>query len=367
MQIDLVDELEGILASKDISRRAEILRRVTDLFVVGSGRFSEDQVELFDDVLGKLVENVEQAARAQFGARLAKLSDAPTKVIRLLAFDDAIEVAGPVLLHSERLDDGALIEAARCKDQEHLLAISGRKILVESVTDVLVQRGDEAVLSRTAGNDGARFSDFGVSSLVKKAGDDAVLASCVWSRPDIPRQHLMKLFVEASEAVRKQLLEADPRKAELIKAAIAKASVQLQNSARAGSVDFAVARSYVSSLHSAGKLNEAQLHAFANEGSFDKVTAALSLMCDLPIGGVERAFVQKQTDQILVLAKALDLSWVTTVSLLMLGAGVNGSSRQQLDQCFASFSKLQSKTAQTALQFYRMREKANRTQVVSES
>jgi uncharacterized protein (DUF2336 family) len=366
MQINLVEELEGILASKNISRRAEILRRVTDLFVVGSGRFSEDQVELFDDVMAKLVENVERAARAQFGARLAKLSDAPTKIIRQLAFDDEIEVAGPVLLQSERLDDSALIEAARSKGQGHLLAISGRKVLVESVTDVLVERGDEAVVSRTARNDGARFSDFGVASLVKKACDDVDLASCVWSRPDIPRQNLMKLFMEASEAVRSQLLEADPRKAELIKTAIAEASVQLQIKARAGSVDYAVAKSYVDSLHSAGKLNEAQLHAFANEGSFDKVTAALSLMCDLPIGGVERAFVQKQTDQILVLAKAIDLSWVTTVSLLMLQAGVNSSSRQQLDQCFASFSKLQSKTAQTALQFYRMREKANRSQVASE-
>ena len=211
MQINLVDELEGIFASKNISRRAEILRRVTDLFVVGSGRFSEDQVELFDDVMGKLVENVERAARAQFGARLAKLSDAPTKIIRQLAFDDAIEVAGPVLLHSERLDGSALTEAARPKGQEHLLAISGRKVLVESVTDLLVERGDQAVVSSTARNDGARFSDFGTSLLVKKARDDIDLASCVWLRPDIPRQDLMKLFVEASEAVRSQLLKADPR------------------------------------------------------------------------------------------------------------------------------------------------------------
>ena len=46
LQINQVDQLEGALTSKDISRRAEILRRVTDLFVVGSGKFSEDQVEL---------------------------------------------------------------------------------------------------------------------------------------------------------------------------------------------------------------------------------------------------------------------------------------------------------------------------------
>jgi hypothetical protein len=44
---------------------------------------------------------------------------------------------------------------------------------------------------------------------------------------------------------------------------------------------------------------------------------------------------------------------------LLLRAGINGASRQQLDQCFTSFSRLKPKT-QTALQFYRMREKANR-------
>ena len=61
---NLIEQLEDILAGKDISRRAEILRKVTDLFVAGSGRFSEDQVELFDSVMGALLENIERAARA---------------------------------------------------------------------------------------------------------------------------------------------------------------------------------------------------------------------------------------------------------------------------------------------------------------
>jgi len=360
LQSSLIDDLEDILASKDISRRAEILRRVTDLFVVGSGSFSEDQVELFDDVMGKLLENIERSARAQFGRRLAKLSDAPPNAIRTLASDDSIEVAGPVLLRSERLDDDALIETARTKSQGHLLAISGRRVLGEAVTDILVERGNRAVVSSTTGNRGAQFSDFGISTLVEKAHDDGDLAVCVWSRPDIPRQHLVKLFVEASQAVKIQLAQTDPRRTELIRVAVAEASDQIQATAREGSDDFSQVRSYVTSLHAAGKLDEPQLHAFANERSFDKVTVALSLLCDLPIGLVERAFVQKQTEQILVLAKAINLSWVTTVALLLLRAGVSRGSPQQLDRCYASFSRLQPKTAQTALQFYRMREKANR-------
>src|SRR6202035_739007 len=150
-------------------------------------------------VMGRLLENIESAARAQFGSRLAQLPDAPRGVVRTLAQDDAILVAGPVLTHSERIDVDTLVDAAKTKSQDHLLAISGRKELVEAVTDVLVDRGNRTVVSMTARNDGARFSDFGVSTLVTKACDDGDLALCVWGRADIPRQNLVKLLVDASE------------------------------------------------------------------------------------------------------------------------------------------------------------------------
>jgi uncharacterized protein (DUF2336 family) len=356
----LIDQLEEALGNKDLARRAEVLRRVTDLFVLSSGTFSEDQIVLFDTVMGKLLENIESAVRAQFGSRIAKLPDAPRGVVRVLASDAAIEVAGPVLTHSERLDVDALVDNAKTQSQDHLLAISGRKVLVEAVTDVLVDRGNRAVVSATAHNAGAKFSDFGVSTLVRKACDDGDLALCVWSRPDIPRQNLVKLFVDASEAVKNQLTEADPRRAELIKSMVAQATDDIQNKARAGSNAFDLAFRRVREMHGAGQLDEAQLLAFADEASFDKVVAALSLMCDLPIGVVERAFVQNQSEQIVVLARAIDISWATTLKLLLLHAGVNGSSRQQLDVTFANFFRLQPTTARTALKFYRMREKAGR-------
>jgi uncharacterized protein (DUF2336 family) len=329
-QVGLIDQLEDALGNKDLARRAEVLRRVTDLFVLRSGSFAEDQIALFDVVMGKLLENIESAARAQFGSRIANLPDAPRGVVRVLASDTAIEVAGPVLTHSERLDVDTLVETARTHSQDHLLAISGRKVLVEAVTDVLVERGNRAVVSATAHNTGAKFSDFGVSTLVRKASNDGDLALCVWSRPDIPRQNLVKLFVDASEAVKHQLVEADPRRAELIKSMVAQATDDIQTKVRAGSNDFAQADRQVRELNAAGKLHEAQL----------------------------LAFVQSQTEQIVVLARAIDISWATTLKLLLLHAGVNGSSRQQLDVTFANFFRLQPATARMALKFYRLREKA---------
>lgn len=156
-QGSLINQLEGALATKGLSKRAEMLGQITDLFMHGSGNFSVDQIDLFDDVMSKLVEQIELTARAAFGSRLAKCADAPGKVIRLLAFDDEIEVAAPVLKHSPRLGDAALVENARTKSQAHLLAISERATLAEPVTDVLVDRGNDLVVTGTARNRGAKF------------------------------------------------------------------------------------------------------------------------------------------------------------------------------------------------------------------
>jgi uncharacterized protein (DUF2336 family) len=264
-----------------------------------------------------------------------------------------------VLRDSPRLDDATLVECSRTMSQGHLLAISGRVALSEPVTDVLIDRGGRAVVANLADNRGARFSGEGVSALVTKTCTDGDIAMAVWSRPDIPRQALLSLFVQASAAVRKRLEAADPRKAEQIRAAVRSATDAIQANARIGSHEHSQALSDVRSLNAAGKLNEATLSGFAREGSFDRIAVALSLMCNLPIALVERALVDRQAEQLLVFAKSIELSWATVKILLALQSGPGGIDDDQMEQLFKSYSRLQPKTARTALQFYRLRERAN--------
>src|SRR5205085_11357801 len=110
------------------------------------------------------------------GQRRAHNRDAPPNGRGRLALDDEIEVAGPVLRHSDRLDETTLVESAKTKSQSHLLAISRRQNLAEAVTDVLVRRGDSEVALSTARNISAKFSDFGYATLVERSKDDDGLA-----------------------------------------------------------------------------------------------------------------------------------------------------------------------------------------------
>jgi uncharacterized protein (DUF2336 family) len=355
---NLIDQLEEVMAGKDIGRRAVMLRRVTDLFVLGSAKLSDEQIALFDGVMCRLVEEIEVAARSTFGHVLATLPDAPPNIIRRLALDDAINVAGPILSHSGRVDDTTLVEGAKTKSQEHLLAISRREALIESVTDILVERGNQQVVLSTAGNLGAAFSEFGYSTLVRRSLSDSDLAACIWSRPEVPRQHLLRLFADASESVKRELTQKDPRKAGLFLEIVAQAINQIQTRTRERSAIHGAANFCVQSLHEADKLDEAQLAEFARSEKFDETIVALSIITDLPVGLVERAFIDDRSEQIIVLAKATGLSWETVKAILLLQAKTKTVSTHKFDRHFETFVQLKTETAKKAISFYRIRERA---------
>jgi uncharacterized protein (DUF2336 family) len=355
----LVDELEMAISQRNIGSRAEILRQITDLFVVGSEHFDREQMTLFDDVMGRLVNEIEHSARVAFGETIAAIANSPPKVTRTLALDDSIDVAGPLLSRSDCLDDETLITGAKTKGQDHLLAISQRKRLSEDVTDVLVERGNQKVVISTAANSGARFSRFGYSKLVTRSENDSELALLVWARPEIPREHLLTLFETASETVRLKFETADRGRAELVRDMIKQAADKIQTELREYSPDFEAAWAHVDQLHKNGELTEAQVCKFAELRKFDETAAALALLTDLPIGAIERALVHDTGDQIMVLAKSIDFSWKSTRAILML-SGATYRANDESGENLERFRKLRPETARSAIQFYRLRERAGK-------
>jgi len=348
----LIDELEAAVTAKDFRRQSQVMRRVADLFFHSDSGSRPAQAALFDEVMSRLVGAVDARVRADFGARLAAAPCAPERTLRLLALDDSIDVAGPVLERAEGLSETALVETAQTKSQGHLLAISRRRSVPVAVTDVLVDRGDEEVLRSTAGNAGAQFSATGVADLSARAASDPELACRLWARVDVPREQLLRLVERASREVIARLVATDGAKAALFRDLVAGAASRVREVVRESSGRYATAFALVEELNRNGQLDENRLKRFAEEDSFDEVLVALSLKCDLSVALVERALVDRRVDQLLVFAKAAELSWEATRAILvMLKVGEISVQREV-------FGRLQSTTARTALQFYRLRSRA---------
>ena len=122
----LIPGLEEIVRGDDPKRRADAARRIADLFLQGAREFRAEHVDLFDGVLIGLVPHTEITARADLAERLSLLANAPRALVGQLAREDEIAIAGPLLRRSPVIDEQALVEIARAKSQEHLLAMTER-------------------------------------------------------------------------------------------------------------------------------------------------------------------------------------------------------------------------------------------------
>jgi len=355
--LPLLDELEAALASGNVGRRIDILTRITDLFVSGAERYSEDQISVFDDVIARLVNTIEARARAKLANRLAPIPNAPSNVIHMLAFDDDIDVARPVLTQSVRLDDRGLVVNAGTKSQKHLFAISQRTALSEAVTDVLVERGDRDVVHSVVTNIGARFSEAGFRMLVDRSSNDDVLATAVGQRSDIPRPHFLLLLERASDEVRARLNAENPRAGTAIAGVVDEVVDDIRTEVFKASPDFAAAQAAVERQNRIRRIGETEIYQYARERKFEETAIALSLMCDTPIDVVERALLDPGAEIVLILAKVAGLSSTTTKAVLLLRSADRGMSAKDLDQALSSFNRLHTDTARRVLGFFRTRVK----------
>ncbi len=348
-----LDDLEEAVARGTPESRARALWHTTDLMI--AGRFSEDEIWTFGEVVTRLADEIEVAARAQLSERLAQFDQAPANIIHKLAFDDAIEVAGPVLRESKRLETYALVANACTKSQAHMLSISKRETLESQVTDELVKRGNQEVVNAVATNSGAKFSEFGFLNMIKRAEGDSILAEQLGLRKDIPRHIFQQLIAKATSDVKKRLERERPDMARQIQSSVSDVAGELQSKFGPMSRNHFVAKRVVTTQHRLGNLNEASISSYAVSHRVEEVIIGISLLCSLPGDVIERILLDRNREMLLIVCNALGFSWDTTMALLFLGAKDHRITASDLKTLENDYNRLNIETSRSVLAFYRSR------------
>jgi uncharacterized protein (DUF2336 family) len=357
----LIAELEDAIQSGSADNRVDTMRRITDLFVGTADRLNDQQVELFDDVLGRLISKIEGKAMAELSRRLGPIGNAPLHVVQKLARHDDITIAEPILKHSPRLGDKDLIEIANTKAQTHLLAISGRPQIGTTVTDVLLQRGDYDVFHRLADNHGANFSDNGFATLVKHSEADQELAEKVGVRLDIPPRLFQDLLARATETVRARLLSsAGPEHRHRVERILTTISDTTHHEAGYQSEqDYEQAHKRALLMLSKAKLNETTLLDHAKAGRYADMIAALSLLCGAPARMVGNLLQSEHAEALLIPCKAGLLGWPTARIVLASGAAGRTMSERDFETARNDYIKLSPDSAKRVLRFWQVRHSAS--------
>ncbi len=348
----LLPELEDVVQNGSPARRAETLRRITNLFLDGAPGFNDDHVALFDDVMGCLIEQIEAKALAELARRLAPVSNAPAAVVRKLATNDDISVAEPMLKQA-KLEDPDLLYIAETKSQAHLLALSTRLGISETLSDVLVRRGDKQVVHNVATNPQARLSENTFTELVKRAERDDQLAEKVGRRTDIPPRLFRQLLMQATEVVQHRLLaSARPETQAEIKRVLTMVAGEV--GAKAAPRNYAAALTTVRALHKEGKLSEVELADYAKAGKYEETIASLATLCSVPVDVVDRLITGERPDPVLILGRAAGFGWETVKAIIKARPG--GATQQFLDAALENFERLTAPTAQRVVRFWQVRQ-----------
>ncbi len=358
MFYSLIHDIQDSATSGSTKRQLKALTRITDLFLAGSGHYSKRQIELFDEVFKTLVEIIELKTRVELARRFAIEPSAPASLVRAFARDEDVDVAGPVLSQSAALSEPDLVVSAGTQSQGHLYALAHRRSISETITDILIRRGERRVVHAVAGNQGANISDSGFRELVARSGDDTALALHVGTRRDIPRHHFLKLLETASASVQSKLIEANRQLADAVRDAVTDVVDDINEKARNEFHDHARARNRVKRLQDWKDLKEADVHAAARAQNFEQTVMTLSALAGCPIEMAERAVLSDNPGAVQIIAKVAGCSWTTVKALLLMTVADRRMSKSDLDRAHENFERLEWRTARRVLEFYEARRNA---------
>ena len=199
------ETLQALARQATTASRSELAQSIIVLFDSPTAELSPEARTMAYDILHSIVRDIEMAARQEISRRLAERDDAPPELIRFLA-NDTIEVAYPVLVKSDVLDDADLIEVIRACTLEHALAVAVRPALSHAVTDALVKTDAEDVIVTVLRNPGSMVSPGTMVRLVEKAQKVRAIREPLVLRREMNSELALRMFLWVTSALREYIL-----------------------------------------------------------------------------------------------------------------------------------------------------------------
>ncbi len=264
---------------------------------------------------------------------LKDVADAPADVVKKLAMDSDLVVAGPVLEFSPVLNDEDLIEIISIGTVKGgLNAISSRQGVGEGVSEAIVATNDEEAIADLLGNDTAQIREQTLDDLIEKADSVELWHAPLVSRPKLPSRAATRLAQFVADTLLEKLYGRDDLDEETLEAVksmfhhrLSKQGAGDGASASAQGLDYmqvdppiAVAER----LMAANRLDRNVIGKALHANDYAFVLAALAVKAGIDIEVVRKIFVSHSAKGIVSLVWKSGLSAQTAVLIQQRMAGV---------------------------------------------
>ena len=348
--------LKGLSANTSSDQRRELLRTVTDALTSNARAPSDEEFAELDQVLSLAAKEYSTQVRTEFARLVAASVTRFCHASEQFAMDD-IEVAMPVLRNSQALTEEALLRVVTEKSQAHLLAVTKRDTVSTRVSEALVSKGSDEVVSSLLANERALISDATYEVVARRAETSKLLQAPLVNRQGVPIDLLNDLYLKVEADLRREIVQKfDSVPPQELEKAFERSRARVTTAFRKMPEDLALARKRLSLIEANKQLLPPMLPSLLREGKGSRTCFKLALakLVDVPFDVIEPAVETPDIDTLALLCRGAGFDRGLFVTLAIgLDASEKGLGRAE------EFGKLYESVpvtaAQRALRFWKVR------------
>jgi len=197
-----IEHLRDIAKAKRPPDNQDLVQALGTACLAPDTTLGTTESELLADILRRLVHDVEMPVRRALAKQLADRDDAPQDLIVLLA-NDVIDVAYPVLVKSNVLEDQDLIAIISRHARQYALAITERAKISTPVGEALIATDDTEVKVSLLRNANADLHARTLDVLVDESRKIEALRAPLLSRKDLNLDTAIRMAVWVGESLQR--------------------------------------------------------------------------------------------------------------------------------------------------------------------
>ena len=267
------------------------------------------------DILQTLARDQLPKVRQILSEELKDATSVPAAVVEMLARDDDVDVAVPVLENSPLLGDDILIEVIDSKPVRGILgAIARRNDLGADVSDAIVATDEEDAITALLSNSSAQIREEALDALVDRAPSVPAWHAPLVARPALSSTAIIRLSAFVAESLLERLRDRKDIDADTASALSAAVRDRLEHDGSTAPPDDDP-EALAERLHAEERLTNETVMSALERGERAFVTAALALRSGLSHAAVQKAISLESSKGITAIAWKAGLTMAHAVQL----------------------------------------------------
>lgn len=339
-------------------KRRELLRNVTDLFFNSPDSYNPSEIELFGDVMGTISTDFETEIRQDIAERMAVLPNPPMEFLNKIAQDE-ITVAAPVLSKSPALDDDTLVGIAQNQSQDHILAMTKRPEVSETVSASIVENGNDNVVASLLENEGATIDRPTMEQVVERASTSEILHKPIVNRSSTPSDLLNEMFFVVSSELKAEILEKNEN---LDESALDEIIDQSHEKFSAlDSAPKSPAEKFIDTAEENRELTESFLVGLLRNRSLAEFLFGFARLTGMDVRTAKRILQDKSAEALAIACKASRFDRATFSTFVLLTDVNQHRTPDEINRLMDLYTQVSIQAAQRTMRFWRVRQTTTAT------